>query len=206
MEPKIEWLGHDSFRLTGEKVIYVDPWKISNGPPADVILITHDHFDHFSEEDIDRVRGPKTAIVAPEHLSGKIKGDVTVAKRGKTLTVNGIAVQVIPAYNLRADRLGFHPDDYGGVGYVVTLGGKRIYHTGDTDQIPEMANIKCDIMLVPISGKYVMTAQEAAEAVNQVKPGLAIPMHWDDIVGSWDDANEFKKLAKVPVEILGKTS
>lgn len=206
MEPKIEWLGHDSFRLTGEKVVYIDPVKIQGGPVADVILLTHDHFDHFVLDDVNKVRGDKTLVVGPEQFRGKIEGNVTFVKVGDKLDANGVPVEVVAAYNVREDRQGFHPKHYGGVGYIVTLNGTRIYHTGDTDEIPEMADIKCDIMLVPVSGVYVMTADEAAKAVNLVKPKLAIPMHWDDIVGTWQDANEFKEKVSVPVEILGKTS
>jgi L-ascorbate metabolism protein UlaG (beta-lactamase superfamily) len=207
MDPKIEWLGHDSFRLTGEKVVYVDPWQIAGAPhDADVVLLTHDHFDHFVLEDVDKVRNEKTLVVAPEMLRGKIEGKVKVVKRGDTLDANGVPVEVKPAYNLAPDRQNFHPDAYGGVGYIVTLNGKRIYHTGDTDPIPEMKGIECDIMLVPVSGTYVCTCDEAVEAVNLVKPKLAIPMHWDSIVGTWEDANSFKHKAGVPVEILGKTS
>lgn len=206
MEPKIEWLGHDGFRLKADKIVYIDPWKIKAGPPGDVILITHDHYDHFVVEDIDKVRGDKTVVVGPEQLRGKIKGNVKIVARGDRLEVNGVPIEVVPAYNIHADRLKFHPDHYGGVGYVVTLGGKRIYHTGDTDEIPEMANVRCDIMLVPVSGIYVMSAAEAAHCVNLVKPKLAIPMHWDTICGSWEDANDFKAKVSVPVEILGKTS
>lgn len=205
MEPKIEWLGHDSFRLTGEKVVYIDPYEIQGGPTADIILITHDHFDHFVPADIAKVKGPNTVVVVPEQLAGKVQGKVKVVKRGDKLTVEGIPIEVVPAYNVKEERQKFHPNQYGGVGYIVTLSGKRIYHCGDTDKIPEMANIKCDIMLVPVSGIYVMTADEAADAVNTIRPALAIPMHWDSICGSWEDANAFKKKCTVPVEILGKT-
>lgn len=206
MEPKIEWLGHDSFRLTGEKVIYVDPWKIEKeSHDADIVLITHDHFDHFVVEDIDRVRRADTIVVGPEQLKGKIDGNLRLVKRGENLTVAGVPIQVVAAYNLAPDRQNFHPNHYGGVGYLLTLNGKRIYHTGDTDPIPEMQNIHCDILLVPVSGTYVCTADEAVQIVQTVKPALAIPMHWDTIVGSWEDANTFKQKAGVPVEILGKT-
>lgn len=207
MEPKIEWLGHDSFRLTGEKVVYIDPWKIQKAThDADVVLITHDHYDHFVVEDIDKVRNDKTLVVGPHQLQGKIHGNVKLVNRGDSINANGVPVEVVPAYNLRSDRQNFHPKNYGGVGYVVTLNGKRIYHTGDTDPIPEMKHVKCDIMLVPVSGTYVCTCDEAVEAVDLVKPSKAIPMHWDTIVGSWEDANNFKQKAKVPVEILGKTA
>ncbi len=207
MEPKIEWLGHDGFRLTGEKIIYIDPWKIENARhDADVVLITHDHFDHFVVEDIDKVRSDKTLVVGPEQIRGKIEGNLKIVARGDSIDAEGVPVQVVPAYNVHADRQKFHPHHYGGVGYILTLGGKRIYHTGDTDPIPEMKNIRCDIMLVPVSGTYVCTPDEAVEIVQMVKPALAIPMHWDTIVGSWEEANAFKQKAGVPVEILGKTS
>jgi L-ascorbate metabolism protein UlaG (beta-lactamase superfamily) len=207
MDPKIEWLGHDSFRLRGEKTIYIDPWKIQNAShDAEIVLITHDHFDHFVVEDIDRVRNPDTVIIGPEQLEGKIEGNVQLVKRGEQLNVLGVPIQVVAAYNLRAERQNFHPNHYGGVGYIVTLNGKRIYHTGDTDPIPEMQNIRCDILLVPVSGTYVCTAEEAVQIAQIVKPALAIPMHWDTIVGTWEDANAFKQNAGVPVEILGKTS
>jgi L-ascorbate metabolism protein UlaG (beta-lactamase superfamily) len=169
-------------------------------------LVSHDHFDHFVVEDIDKVRNDKTLVVGPEQIRGKLDGNVMIVKRGESINANGVPVQIVAAYNLREDRQNFHPNHYGGVGYVVTLNGKRIYHTGDTDPIPEMKEIKCDIVLVPVSGTYVCTAEEAVEVVKIVKPALAIPMHWDTIVGSWQDANDFKQKAGVPVEILGKTS
>lgn len=207
MEPKIEWLGHDSFRLTGEKKVYIDPWKITNAAhDADVVLITHDHFDHFVLEDLDKVRNDKTLVVAPEMLRGKIEGNVVIVAPGDAVSCHDVPVEVVKAYNLHPDRQNFHPAKYGGVGYIVTLNGKRIYHTGDTDPIPEMKNVKCDIMLVPVSGTYVCTPDEAAQVVEMVKPKLVIPMHWDTIVGTWEDANAFKEKVSVPVEILGKTS
>lgn len=207
MEPKIEWLGHDSFRLTeGGKVIYIDPWKLKGSQPkADLILITHDHYDHFSKEDIEMLSKTDTVVVAPPHVTQHLKGNVRTARPNDSMTAAGVAIETVPAYNLNKFKEPgkvFHPKESSFVGYIVTLGGSRIYHTGDTDHIPEMNGVKCDIALVPVSGTYVMTAQEAAAAVNQFKPGKAIPMHYDDIVGSRKDAEEFKSLAKVPVEIL----
>ncbi len=210
MELKIEWLGHDSFRLSADdKVVYIDPWKLTKDTPkADLILITHDHFDHFSEDDIQKVSKPTTVVVAPAHEGAqKLKGNVRTARWNESFTAADVAIEAIPAYNLNKFREPgkvFHSKEYGGVGYILTLGGQRIYHTGDADHIPEMAKVKCDIGLVPVSGTYVMTAEEAAQAVNEFKPGKAIPMHYGDIVGSRQDAENFKKLAKVPVEILDK--
>ncbi len=210
MEPKIERLGHDSFRLSaGNKVVYIDPWKLKSfEPKADLILITHDHFDHLSKEDVDKLKKPDTVIVAPPSAAQQLTGNVRTARPNDSLTAAGIQIETVPAYNtnkFREPGKPFHPKEAGFVGYVLTLGGKRIYHLGDTDHIPEMDKVKCDIALVPVSGTYVMTAPEAAEAVNTFKPGKCIPMHYDDIVGTSKDAEEFKRLAKVPVEILEET-
>ncbi len=205
MAEGIFWLGHDSFRLKGEKVVYIDPWKLAAGAEkADVILVTHEHYDHFSPDDIAKISKPDTVIVAPQSVAAKSNLKIKVVKPGDRITVNGIAIEVVPAYNPNKK---FHPKSAGHVGYIVTLSGKRIYHTGDTDEIPEMAQIKCDIALMPVSGTYVMTTAEAAQVVNKLKPALAIPMHYGDadVVGTRKDAEEFKQLAQVPVEILEKS-
>ena len=205
MADNIFWLGHDSFRLTGEKVVYVDPWKLAPGAAkADVVLVTHEHRDHFSPDDIAKISQAGTVVVAPQSVAAKGGVKVTVVKPGDKITANGVSIEVVPAYNQNKK---FHPRAAEHVGYIVTLNGRRIYHTGDTDLIPEMAQIKCDIALLPVSGTYVMTAVEAVEAARTLKPTLAIPMHYGDtdVVGTRADAEEFKRLAKVPVEILEKT-
>jgi L-ascorbate metabolism protein UlaG (beta-lactamase superfamily) len=205
MADNIFWLGHDSFRLKGEKVVYIDPWKLAAGAEkADVLLITHDHYDHFSQDDIAKISKADTVFVAPPTVASKLRGKPIAVKPGDKLTAAGVPIEVVPAYNPNKK---FHPKSAGHVGYIVTLNGKRIYHAGDTDLIPEMAQIKCDIALLPVSGTYVMTATEAAEAANTLKPALAIPMHYGDpeVVGTRRDAEEFKRLARVPVEILEKS-
>ena len=207
MQPKIEWLGHDSFRLTAEgKVVYIDPWKLKrHQPQADLILITHDHFDHFSREDIDKLSKPDTVVVAPPVVAQQLSGNVRTARQNDSLTAAGIQIETVPAYNLdKGPGPGklFHPKAAGYVGYILTLGGQRIYHMGDTDHTPEVNKVKADIALVPVSGTYVMPAAEASAAVNQFKPGKAIPMHYDDIVGTRKDAETFKQRSQVPVEIL----
>jgi L-ascorbate metabolism protein UlaG (beta-lactamase superfamily) len=201
MDIQIDWYGHDSFRLAGEKVVYVDPWKIAQEDTADVILVTHDHYDHFSKDDIAKLSGPATVVVAPPSVAKQLKGNVLTARAGEKLKAAGLDVEVIAAYNIGKQ---FHPKNAGGVGYVVTLAGTRVYHTGDSDLTPEMEPVRCDIALLPVSGTYVMTAREAVEAANKIKPALAIPMHWGDIIGSRRDAEEFQKRAKVPVKILEK--
>ncbi len=206
MAENIFWLGHDSFRLKGEKTVYVDPWKLAAGAEkADVILVTHEHGDHFSPDDIAKISRADTVVVAPASVTAKLSGNAVTVKAGDKPSAAGIAIEVVPAYNPNKK---FHPKSAGHVGYIVTLNGKRIYHAGDTDLIPEMAQIKCDIALLPVSGTYVMNSVEAAEAADTLRPALAIPMHYadPDVVGTLKDAQEFKRLAKVPVEILEKSA
>jgi L-ascorbate metabolism protein UlaG (beta-lactamase superfamily) len=201
MVENIHWLGHDSFRIDGEGLrIYVDPWKLAAGsPPADIILITHDHYDHFSPEDIEQIAVPETELVAPTDVASQLRGHVHQVQAGDQLSVRGVAIEVLPAYNL-AKR--FHPRQAGHVGYVLTVEGQRIYHAGDTDAIPEMLGLQPDIALLPVSGTYVMDADEALEAVRLLQPGLVIPMHYGEIVGSAADAERFRQLSPVPVHIL----
>ena len=200
MIDKIHWLGHDSFRLEGEVTVYVDPWKLADGsPPADLILITHEHFDHFSQEDIDKIRTEETEIGTIATVARALEGRVPTVKPGDRITVKGVDSEMLPAYN-KTKQL--HPRSKGHVGFVVTLAGQRIYHDGDTDAIPEMKGLKPAIALVPVSGTYVMDADEAVEAVRMMEPGLAIPMHYDDIVGTTADAERFKQLSTAPVKIL----
>ncbi len=204
MAEGIFWLGHDSFRLEGEKTVYVDPWKLAPGADkADVILVTHEHRDHLSKDDIAKISQANTVVVGPPSVTKQLTGKTITVQPGEKLTVEGLAVETVPAYNL--DKK-FHPKSAGHVGYIITLNGKRIYHAGDTDLTPEMSAVKTDIALLPVSGTYVMTGAEAAEAANALKPALAIPMHYGDpdVVGTIQDAQEFKRLAKVPVEILEK--
>ncbi len=196
----LKWLGHASFHLKmGGKVIYFDPWKIASGEKADLILITHSHFDHFSVEDVKKVATEQTAIIATPDCKG-LPGSLKFVKPGDILTVGDVTVEAVPAYNLNKD---FHPKKNQWVGYVVTVGGKRIYHAGDTDAIPEMNGLKnIDIALLPVSGVYVMTAEEAAKAANTFHPATVVPMHWGDIVGNRKDAERFASLFSGSTVIL----
>jgi len=201
MIKNIHWLGHDTFKITGEKVIYTDPFKVKKQDRADIILITHEHRDHCSPDDVKMLQGPNTVIVAPADCAAKLKGNIKIVKPGDKIDVSGIKVEAVPSYNTNKQ---FHTKDRGWVGYIFTVSGERIYLAGDTDYIPEMANFKADIALLPVSGTYVMTADEAVQAALDIKPKTAIPMHYGSIVGSADDAKQFaeKLKGKITVEIL----
>jgi L-ascorbate metabolism protein UlaG (beta-lactamase superfamily) len=198
----VHWLGHASIKITGEKTIYIDPFEISGGEPADLILITHDHYDHLSPKDVAKIRTDKTVVVVPSGCRGKISGKVEVMSVGEKKVFAGISVEAVPAYNIGKD---FHPRLKGGLGYVVTANGIRIYQAGDTDRIPEMKSLKnIDVAILPVGGTYTMNPREAAEAADDVQPKVAIPFHYGAIVGSSNDAETFKKHCTIAVEILRK--
>jgi len=210
---KIKWLGHDSFSLVGNVTIMVDPFKMAKQEKADLVLISHNHFDHCSVSDIKNISTKDTSIVAAKECIDMLKGfdfkEKIGISPGEEKTVKGIKIKSIPAYNITKinpdTKKPFHPKEDNKVGFLFELNGITIYHTGDTDLIPEMSDLKPDIALVPVSGTYVMTAQEAAKAVEKIKPKIAIPMHYGVIVGSEKDAHEFKQLVKsCEVQILTK--
>jgi L-ascorbate metabolism protein UlaG (beta-lactamase superfamily) len=197
----LHWLGHDSFRLDGPPVIYFDPWKLpAASPVADIILVSHDHYDHLSVEDVKKISGPKTVVIANPPAAAQLPGARSI-RPGEKITVGAVTVEAVPAYNLnkfRGPGQVFHPRQAEHNGYIVTVGGERLYHSGDTDHIPEMSGLKCDVALLPVSGTYVMTAEEAAEAAKSIKPRVAIPMHYGDkdVVGTRADAERFRKLCE----------
>ncbi|MFH1133355.1 MAG: MBL fold metallo-hydrolase [Nanoarchaeota archaeon] len=199
----ITWLGHACFKVKAGKTIYFDPFQLKSDEPADFILITHDHYDHCSLADIKKVATPKTIIFATPDCQSKLSSlnvrNVTLLEPGKKVAVDGLTIEAVPAYNTNKR---FHPKENGWLGYILTVGGKRIYHAGDTDLIPEMQRIKADIALLPVSGTYVMTAEEAAKAADIIKPKVAIPMHCGSIVGTLGDAERFKSLAKANVMVM----
>lgn len=191
----IHWIGHASFRIEdGKTQIYIDPWKLPAGSPkASVVLITHGHSDHYSPEDIARIEQPGTVFVAPADVAAKLKGKTVVtASPGRSYAAAGLTIEAVPAYNTSKT---FHPRSNNWLGYVVTLStGVRIYHSGDSDAIPEMQALKVDVAMMPCGGTYTMTAAEMAAAANGFKPKVLIPMHWGDIVGSKADAETVKKI------------
>lgn len=197
----IHWLGHDTFKITAEKVIYTDPFKIKTGDTADIILITHEHYDHCSPEDVKKLQGPDTVIVTVADCAKKLSGKIMTVKPGDKITAAGISIEAVPSYNTNKK---FHPKEKDWVGYIFTVTGQRIYLAGDTDHIPEMIDFRADIALLPVSGTYVMTADEAIKAALDIKPKIAIPMHYASIVGTNDDAKRFAEglKGKIQVELL----
>jgi L-ascorbate metabolism protein UlaG (beta-lactamase superfamily) len=199
----IRWLGHASFLIEDSIEIYIDPYDLPEGlPPADLILITHDHSDHFSPADLAKILKSATVVVSVNSVCDDLPKTVKHSRRvapGDTITVSGITIAAVPAYNINKD---FHPKKKGWVGFVIEVEGRSIYHAGDTDLIPEMKDIHADVALLPAGGTYTMDAAEAAEAADLIAPLVAVPMHWGKIVGSEEDAKAFKAACKVPAVIL----
>ncbi len=192
----IHWFGNAAFRIEDDSTqIYIDPYRLpANLPKADIIFVTHSHFDHFSMDDIAGIKKESTIIVSTKDVTSKIgKGTVTVVP-GQNYTVGRLKVVTMPAYNLNKK---FHPKGNNWVGYIITLSsGKKIYHAGDTDHIPEMQKVVTDIAMLPCDGIYTMTPREAAEAANIFKPKVLIPMHCGDADKSKANAEEVKRLFK----------
>lgn len=206
---KINWLGHASFRLSNGKVVYIDPYKIKPAVPADVILITHEHYDHCSLEDVKKILKSNTVIVTTAQAQDKLRNvdaQFLLIVPGKAYSIDGIKVEAVPAFNInkfRSPGVPYHPEKDRKLGFVVTIGGVRIYHAGDTDNIPGLKSYvkDVDIAMVPIGGTYVMTAEEAAQAVNILVPKVVIPMHYGTLVGNDRDAFRFEKNVKEPTQV-----
>ena len=198
MLENIEVLYHSSIRISNNKVIYIDPFKIDkNYNDADIVFITHDHFDHYSEEDIDKVINENTTIIIPEELLTKIlrkginKNAVITVESNKEYMVQGIKFETIPAYNTNKT---FHPKENDWVGYIITLDGIRYYIAGDTDITEENRKVKCDVAFVPVGGTYTMDFKEAAQLINEIQPKIAVPIHYGSVVGTEQDAIDFIRL------------
>jgi len=202
---EIIWLGHASFKLDLGKKIYFDPYNIKTvSKDGDLIFVSHTHFDHYSEKDIKKVAKDGAVLIVPCDVKNFPGLEVKNVKPGDTFEIENIKIEVVPAYNKNKT---FHPKANNWVGYVVEADAKRYYHAGDTDFIDEMKNLKnIDFAFLPVSGTYVMTADEAAQAAKVINPKTAIPMHWGaGIVGDISDAQKFQSLLEnspIKVEIL----
>lgn len=208
---RIEKICHACFRISSGRTVYIDPFRLPDGSKkADIIFITHEHFDHLSIEDLEKIITKETVIVCSKHCEEVVRKldvkEIFILLPGWKKEIKGIKVTAVPAYNInkfRSPGMPFHPKERMNTGFVIDFGIAQIYHMGDTDNIPELSEVKnIDILLVPVSGTYVMTADEAAEASNVLQPRKAIPMHYGAIVGTEADALRFKSLARCETVIL----
>ena len=200
---EIKWLGHSGFLISNGKKIFIDPYNIQTSEKADLILITHSHYDHCSLQDLEKIIKPGTVVVVPADCQSKITRlkdvEMQIIEPGDSMNVQGIKIQAVPSYNFDKD---FHSKNEGWLGYVLIFNDVIIYHAGDTDLIPEMQNLtghgKTEnfIAFLPVGGKYTMTAEQAASAAEKIKPSLAIPMHYGSVAGSMEDADRFVMLCK----------
>lgn len=205
------WLGHDGFLITSSsgKTICIDPFSVEGSfDPVDIIISTHEHGDHCSLDDMKKFVSTETEIIGismAKSTLNNLKGkNVHFVSPGETMTIESIKFEFVPAYNVnkfRSPGVPFHPKEDKKIGVIMEVEGHRIYHAGDTDKIPEMEEFKTDVALLPVSGTYVMTAAEAIEAIEILKPKLVIPMHFGAIVGDRSMAEEFKSKVSCPVEI-----
>jgi L-ascorbate metabolism protein UlaG (beta-lactamase superfamily) len=214
---ELKWLGHSGFFIKNSRTIYIDPYNIKEGmEKADIVLITHSHYDHCSFPDLQKIIKEGTKILMTADAQSiitrfNIPIKMEIVEPNQEIDLGDIKISTIPSYNVNKH---FHPKEEGWVGYVIKINGVVIYHTGDTDLIPEMHKLtgfnqpgKTFVALLPIGGRYTMSAEEAVEAAKIIKPTIAIPIHWGSIIGSEDDAKEFKELceeAGIRVEILEK--
>ena len=206
MKNNIEVFTQNSIRIrSGIGNIYIDPFRMKEEPKdADFILITHDHYDHFSPEDIRKAAGKGCVLVVPKKMQGKAReaegfvSSIRTVAPGAAYEIEGLKVETVAAYNILKP---FHPKSAGWVGYILELDGERIYIAGDTDATKEAQAVKCDVALVPIGGKFTMNAKKAAELVNKIRPEAAIPTHYGGIVGKKEDADVFAAGVKAPVVV-----
>lgn len=209
MVEKIQVLTHSSIRIESRLgVIYADPFEIAEeSHDAAYILVTHEHHDHFSPEDIRKIAKEDTILIVPESMKKKAGEAAALVQSIETMTpgtkrrIKDLEIEAVPAYNQRKP---FHPKRAGWVGYILTLEGRRIYIAGDTDFVKENETLRCDIALVPIGGTYTMNAEKAAAFINAIAPEIAIPTHYGNIVGKEGDAETFASLVKPPVKVERK--
>jgi L-ascorbate metabolism protein UlaG (beta-lactamase superfamily) len=195
------WFRQSAYLWKGDGLtLAIDPWNVNADEPVDLILITHAHEDHYQPDEIRKLSGAATKVVAPRQFAADVPGEVTPVEPGDSIEVAGVKIQAVPAYNVREERLQMHPRSNNWVGYLLELDGHTYYHAGDTDHVPELESLRTDVAFVPIGGTYTMDVSEAAGLVRAMTPGLAVPMHYGFVVGEASDAERFATEA-APVEV-----
>jgi L-ascorbate metabolism protein UlaG (beta-lactamase superfamily) len=192
----VEFLGHATFKIKGSQLIYTEPYNIGDEETADIIFITHSHFDHLSPEDIRKISDSHTTIVASNDCMKQLQGfggEIIGLVPYQNTTVNGVIIEAVPAYNIHKE---FHPKANNWNGYVFKMDEVTYYHPGDTDKIPEMNEIRADVVFLPVGGTYTMDYDDAAAVVSIINPQFAVPMHYGSIVGSDEDAKKFIELCE----------
>jgi L-ascorbate metabolism protein UlaG (beta-lactamase superfamily) len=207
MLERFTWFKQSAYLYRGDGLtLYIDPWGVTTADPADVVVITHAHFDHFEPEEIEKIRKPDTKFVAPRDVANELSGDVTAVGAGDSFDVGGVRGEVVPAYNIVEGRLDSHPKANGWVGFVLSLGDGVYYHAGDTDHLPELSQIRASVAFLPVSGTpYTMSASEAGVLARDISPRVAVPMHYGFVeqAGTPSNAEKFaEEAAPVRVEIL----
>lgn len=205
MLKNIEWLGHSTIKINNQnQVIYIDPYNIKQDyNNADIIFITHSHYDHFSEDDIRKVQKEETVIIITEDLYQKvldlgfIKGNIFVVRPNESYKVHNIKFDTIPSYNVNKK---FHQKENNWVGYVIDINGVKYYIAGDTDINDENKMVKCDVAFLPVGGTYTMDFEEAANLANIIEPKLVVPIHYGSLVGTLEDAKNFKQEVKETIK------
>ena len=202
MIEQIQWLGHGSFLIQGPPLIYINPWKvIRTAFHADVILIGHDHYEHFSPADIDKLKGDHTRIISNESVASELQHDVTVLKPWHTITVDRAGIKAVPAYSPEDMR---HPPEANGLGFIISMNYYDIYYAGDTGRISEMENIRPDIAILPIDNNGTLSVEQAAKLVDEMRPRWTIPYNWGTMTdgATLMDAQEFKSLVGGRSEVI----
>lgn len=207
MLDRFAWIKQSGFRWSDDELtVYIDPWDVPGEPePADVVLITHAHSDHYSTDDLAKISRDGTLFLAPRDVAAELSGDVVAVSPGDTIDAAGIKGQAVPAYNIRPERLEAHPKEKNWVGYILSLGGTTYYHAGDTDDLPELEQVSTDVAFLPIGGTFCCGVDEAARLAKAISPQLAVPMHFGFVegVGTSRDGERFRQdAAPVPVEVL----
>ena len=208
MYEEVQVLTHSSIRIAGNQIVYFDPFHVEGEPhDADIICVTHDHFDHYSPEDLAKVKNATTILVCPKTMEDSLSNSgiseefTELVAPGDELEINGVRIQAVPAYNVGKQ---FHPQANQWVGYLVTMNEVTYYIAGDTDINEDVKKVRCDAALLPVGGTYTMTAEEAAELAEMIHPKAAIPTHYGSVAGKAEDGQIFADLLKDKINVILK--